>query len=441
MKRTILSILSILMLVLFVNQGFAQVPQAFNYQAVARNSAGTLLQNKPLGVKLTIHQGSATGTTVYSERQTPTTNNFGLFTVSVGQGTVISGTFSTIAWNTGNYWLEVGLDVNGGTTYTAMGTTQLLSVPYAMHAASATTAATGLPGPTGPMGPTGPAGNAIPGTNGQTLRCSGTTTWVANSILYNDGDKVCVGTTTPLGKFTVTGATNTYGGYFTTNATTANSAAVYGKFTGSGAITGHGVYGESQSTDGLGNGIGGEFVGGFIGVGGQAPAGVYQSPAYGGYFQATGSAGTRYGVYASATGGATNYGVYCSGSGAYTGTWTSASDAKFKKDVLDYSGALDNIMHLRPVTYLMKTEEFPYMNFANGRQFGFIAQEIETVLPALVEKGVHPGATKEDKVMEYKGVNYIGLIPVLVKAIQEQQAIIVKQQKQIDELMLLVKTK
>jgi hypothetical protein len=460
MKKTILSFLSILMLLLFVNQGFAQVPQAFNYQAVARNSAGTLLQNKALGVKLSVHQGSAAGTVVYSERQNPTTNQFGLFTVSVGQGTVISGTFSTIAWNTGNFWLEVGLDVNGGTTYTTMGTTQLLSVPYAMYSAYANASGvigpsgpSGPAGPTGPQGlqgvagpagiqgPTGPAGNAIPGTNGQTLRCTGSATWAASSTLFNDGDKVCVGTTTPLGKFTVLGGTNANGAYFTTDASTANAAAVYGKFTGSGSITGHGVYGESQSTTGMGYGIGGEFVGGYIGCGGQAPAGPYQSPAYGGYFTATGSAGTRYGVYASATGGATNYGVYCSGSGGYTGTWSNVSDAKFKKDITDFSGALKNIMHLRPVTYLMKTAEFPFMNFANGKQIGFIAQEMETVFPTLVEKGVHPGATREDKEIEYKGVNYIGLIPVLVKAMQEQQAIIEKQQKQIDELLLLVKTK
>jgi hypothetical protein len=461
MKKTIFSILNILLLLLIFNQCFAQVPQGFNYQAVARNSAGTLLQNKALGVKLSVHQGSATGTVVYSERQTPTTNQFGLFTVTVGQGTFLSGSaFSAIQWNTGNYWLEVGLDVNGGTTYTAMGTSQLLSVPYAMYSAYANASGVigpsgptgpagvtgpqgiqGNPGPAGIQGPTGPAGNAIPGTSGQTLRCTGTATWAASSTLYNNGDKVCVGTTSPIGKFTVQASNNKYGGYFTADSANYGTSAVYGKYTGPTTVDAHGVYGESQPGTGLGKGIGGEFVGGFIGVGGTASASFYQSPAYGGYFSATGSAGARYGVYGSATGGSTNYGLYCSGSGAYTGTWTLASDAKFKKDIADYSGALNNVMHLRPVTYLMRTEEFPNMNFANGRQFGFIAQELEIVFPTLVEKGVHPGATKEDKDIEYKGVNYIGLIPVMVSAMQEQQAIIDKQQKQIDELMILVKSK
>jgi hypothetical protein len=215
MKKAIFTFLGALMLTVFVNQAFAQVPQGFNYQAVARNSVGVLLNNQALGVRLAIHQGSSGGTVVYSERQTPTTNAFGLFTVTVGQGTVLTGTFTTINWASGNYWLEVGLDVTGGTTYTAMGTSQLLSVPYAMYAGTSGTA--GATGPTGPTGPTGAAGATgatgaigpigptgltgatgplVPGTTGQTLRNNGTT-WVATSNLYNDGTYVGFGTTTP----------------------------------------------------------------------------------------------------------------------------------------------------------------------------------------------------------------------------------------------------
>jgi hypothetical protein len=468
MKKPILSICSMIMLLLFVNQGFAQVPQGFNYQAVARDASGTLLQNHALAVKLSIHQGSATGTVVYSERQTPTTNQFGLFTVTVGQGTFISGSaFSSIQWNTGNYWLEVGLDVSGGTTYTVMGTTQLLSVPFAMYAAYANASGVigptgptgpagstgaqgiqGIAGPTGIQGPTGPAGNLIPGTSGQTLRYNGSS-WVANSVIYNNGNNVGIGTTSPTGKLHVQSSA-TRGGYFTTDSANFNATAIYGRYTGYSG--GRGVAGESRVSPNSGSGVGGEFWGGLVGIGGHGDGGSWSGVAYGGIFDATGSNGTRYGVNSTATGGQTNYGVwgsagggttnyglYCNGSGAYTGSWTNVSDAKFKKDVIDYSGALKNVMHLRPVTYLMRTEEFPTMNFASGRQYGFIAQELETVFPTLVENGVHPGATKTDKDIDYKGVNYIGLIPVLVSAIQEQQAIIEKQQLQIDDLLKLVK--
>ena len=235
MKKTIYAFLGTCMLLLFVQQTIAQVPQGFNYQAVARNSVGVLIANTPLGVKLTIHQGSAAGTVVYSERQTPTTNQFGLFTVTVGQGTLISGNFTTINWASGNYWLEVGLDVTGGTSYLAMGTSQLLSVPYAMYAASGTpgpigptgptgtTGATGAAGPVGPTGPigatgatgaigppgaqgiqgvTGPTGPLVAGTTGQTLHHNGTT-WVADTSIFNNAFSVGIGTASPTYKLDV----------------------------------------------------------------------------------------------------------------------------------------------------------------------------------------------------------------------------------------------
>lgn len=213
MKKTIFTFISALVLMLFVNQAFAQVPQGFNYQAVARNSVGVLLQNQSLGVKLSLHQGSAGGTVVYSERQTPTTNQFGLFTVTVGQGTLLSGAFNTIVWSSGNYWLQVELDVAGGTSYTNMGTSQLLTVPFAMYAASSGTGgATGPTGPTGATGAQGPqgiqgaTGPLVVGTAGQTLRHNGTT-WVATSNLYNDGTNIGIGTTAPLSRLHVTDGT------------------------------------------------------------------------------------------------------------------------------------------------------------------------------------------------------------------------------------------
>jgi hypothetical protein len=177
MKKTIFTFLGAMMLMVFLNQAFAQVPQAFNYQAVARNSSGTLLQNQALGVRLSIHQGTAGGTVVYSERQTPTTNQFGLFSVTLGEGTALSGIFSFITWSTGNYWLQVEMDATGGTTYTDMGTSQLLSVPYALYAANS-------------------AGSVPAGISGQTLRNDGTN-WISNNFLYNNGTNIGIGTITP----------------------------------------------------------------------------------------------------------------------------------------------------------------------------------------------------------------------------------------------------
>ena len=144
---------------LFTAISYAQVPQALNYQAVARDGLGRLITNHAIGIEFIIHQGSATGTVIYSETDTATTNKFGLFTTTIGKGTVITGVFSSIAWSTGNYWLQVQMDLQEVLHIANMGTSQLLTVPYAMYAASS--GSSGPTGATGPTGITGPTGLAV----------------------------------------------------------------------------------------------------------------------------------------------------------------------------------------------------------------------------------------------------------------------------------------
>ena len=113
----------------------AQAPQGFNYQATVRNNSGQLLLNQDVLVKFNILQNSATGDIVYSETQTANTDDLGQINLVVGQGTAPTGKFSTINWGSGSYYL--GIELNSGSGYVAMGTTQLLSVPYALYANSA----------------------------------------------------------------------------------------------------------------------------------------------------------------------------------------------------------------------------------------------------------------------------------------------------------------
>ncbi|MGE6398107.1 hypothetical protein [Chryseobacterium scophthalmum] len=113
---------------------FAQVPEKMSYQAVIRNTSGQLLQNQNVAVKVSVLQGSSSGTVAYSERLMGTTNTNGLISLEIGTGTVLSGIFNTIDWSVGNYYLKTETDPNGGTNYTIAGTSQLLSVPYAMYA-------------------------------------------------------------------------------------------------------------------------------------------------------------------------------------------------------------------------------------------------------------------------------------------------------------------
>ena len=153
MKRILLSLVAIATLSL---SSLAQAPEGFNYQAVVRNAGGIILNNQPVGMRLTVQQGSIGGTAVYTETFTSTTNGYGLVNLEVGTGTSTDD-FSTIDWASGPYFMETAVDVTGGTTYSVMGTSQLMSVPYALYAKTSGNGE-GPVGPTGATGPQGPAG-------------------------------------------------------------------------------------------------------------------------------------------------------------------------------------------------------------------------------------------------------------------------------------------
>ena len=128
---------SIILLMLVSILGYSQAPEAFNYQAVMRNASGDILTNSQIAVQVSILQNSESGTAVYVERFNPTTNDYGLIALKLGMGSVQSGTFNTIDWGADSYYIKIEVDPNNGTAYTSMGTSQLLSVPYALHAKTA----------------------------------------------------------------------------------------------------------------------------------------------------------------------------------------------------------------------------------------------------------------------------------------------------------------
>jgi len=113
----------------------AQAPSLFSYQAVIRDGSGALVSNSSIGLELKIRHGSSTGTVVYSETQKQNSNANGLVTAQIGAGNVVSGNINTIDWSKGPYFLENNTDPAGGSNHTIKGTTQLLSVPYALYAA------------------------------------------------------------------------------------------------------------------------------------------------------------------------------------------------------------------------------------------------------------------------------------------------------------------
>ena len=114
----------------------AQTPQAFKYQAVARDNAGNVLLIQNVSFRMTILQGDLPGTAVYSETHQVTTNEMGLVTIEVGRGTPVSGSFETINWRVTPCFMKTEIDPQGGTAYIEMGTSEILSVPYALHSGS-----------------------------------------------------------------------------------------------------------------------------------------------------------------------------------------------------------------------------------------------------------------------------------------------------------------
>lgn len=197
----------------------AQVPQAFNYQAVARNANGAALTSQSVSVKFTLLDGSPQGGILYIETQTVSTNTVGLFTAEIGKGTVVIGNFNTIPWSSGNKFLKVEIDPQGGANFVAMGTTQLLSVPYALYAATSSNGPQGLQGPTGPTGETGPIGLTGPtgatgatgnayamGTQNYVAKFTPDSTSLGNSQILDDGTNVGIGVASPKAKLSVGGA-------------------------------------------------------------------------------------------------------------------------------------------------------------------------------------------------------------------------------------------
>lgn len=117
---------------------YAQAPQQFSFQGVARKADGKVAANAMVGVRLTIHSETTGGTVVYQETHTAQTNAIGIFNIQIGGGAVVSGTFAAIPWKTFPHFLQLEMDPLGGAAYTDLGTTQMLSVPYAMQAKEST---------------------------------------------------------------------------------------------------------------------------------------------------------------------------------------------------------------------------------------------------------------------------------------------------------------
>ena len=135
MKNLITICAAILMTasVFLPQQSSAQSPEKMSYQAVVRDGSNNLVSSSAVGMQISILQGSSSGTAVYVETQVPISNANGLVSLKIGAGTILIGDFSTIDWANGPFFIKTETDPTGGSSYTITGTTQLLSVPYALY--------------------------------------------------------------------------------------------------------------------------------------------------------------------------------------------------------------------------------------------------------------------------------------------------------------------
>ena len=387
---------------------FAQAPQSFSYQTVIRDASWTVLDNQSVGIKISILEDAANGTVVYEESHSATTSQIGLINLAVGDGTVMSGTFNTIDWGNYIYFIEVSVDVTGGSNYQVMGTTQLRSVPYALYAKTS-----GSPGatvftfnsiePTGIQAPTNIASGYYYIAMGHNTEASG----YASTAM--GGNTIASGSwSTAMGEQTEASGTNSLatGGY--TEASGYNSTAL-GGFT-----LASGLYSTAMGNEAIASG---EYS---TAMGVSTNASGHRSTAMGNLTIASGLYSTAMGDGVDATGIGELY-----NSGNVKGlSFISTSDKRVKQNIAPFSGALSKVMLLSPKTYFYNTEAFPRFEAEKDKpQIGFIAQEVELIFPEMV-------ATDGDEV-GLKGVRYGQLTAVLVQAIKEMQQ---DYQSQIDEL-------
>jgi hypothetical protein len=473
---------------------FAQVPQAFSYQAVARDANGEIKANADIQVQVRILQGSENGSVLYTETHSVQTSEIGSFSLEIGRGTS-SDSFSEIDWLDGPHYLSMGVDLDGGSTFVDVGSTKLLSVPFALVSGSSAAPTEAVAsGESSNIGFTGTArigddnnfeqigllgevegngtGNHI-GVLGSVINReapAGATSGNAVARKYGIYGQVASKAQENIGAF---GIALGDGSGDITNSDSPNPGSVnVGSvgFARDNLNFNMGVRGFVTGSQGARESVG---VQGFVettasgrNIGVQSIAARSQTRNIG-YFGAIGNQGNtpeNYGMLLYVQRGGVSIGaeihadkalvafgdVEVSGNISYTGNLTQTSDINLKENIKPITSGLDVILELEPLSYNYKwSNNGMNMRLSKNLHYGLVAQDVESILPALVQNNIHRYQVQENnpdsmtpdgtenlvtKEFEYKSLNYTELIPFLIKAVQEQQEMINAQQKELEEL-------
>jgi len=407
------------------------VPQTIDYQGRLADSDGNYL-NGVVTVNFLIYNVETGGTELWNEIQDVSMAN-GIFHVLLGSDI----SFPPDLFDGADRWLEL---IVGGETLSPR--TVVASVPYSIKAETAYSVEV----PLNLSGIVSDPNSVIKGENtGTGYGVYGKQNSSGNYGYLGSSNCGVYGYNTALTGYGVYGnSTGYYGGYFNSNYNHYNTHVIHAEFTGTGNNDASAVWGKSRPVDYYG--IGGNFEGGHMGVKGVVnPTGddSYYG-VYGAVYADTGTGGTYCGVFGTSYGSGTNYAGYFFGNLHYTGTFSGPSDERLKENVQPFINALSKIrlMNVHTFNFKQMAEEKQLM-LPEGEQIGLIAQELEEILPEFVTDNVHAydknegieDAEKEMEKIEYKGINYIGLIPVLIEAIKELNTQNEEQQRQINELL------
>lgn len=390
MKKLLFSLTAVLASAM---TAFSQSPEAINYQAVARDGSGVLLASQSLDVRIGIYSGAGGSFIEYEETHAVLTNNYGQFNLKIGEGTPTVGSFALIPWSTQENHLKVEVDNGGG--YVDLGTTQLVAVPYAMHATHATTA--DMAGP-----------------------------WALNSsdVYYNSG-YVGIGTDTPDQRLSV----HTPSGLSYIRVSDNTSGPTSGLRMGMSG-SGNAYIINDEPTTSLSFGTNGTSqmrisASGYVGINELSPEMMLHVkqdvPNKGFRIQHQSTADYWENGIGTTT---NNYKFYFNNLfradiSSVDGAYTQSSDRRLKTNI-EYTGSvLERVMALKPATY-----NYVDNTDSNIRSRGFVAQEVAEVFPDLVR----------DMEDGYKGVVYDGFAVISIRAIQELNEQIKQLQQEVEEL-------
>ena len=411
MKKTIFTIANLLFCVLVFGQS---VPQGINYQAVARDANGNEITNQSLTVRLSVISGTASGTLSWQETHSLTTNDFGLFTAVIGQGISTSAgsssTFDLVDWSSSSHYVKVEIDFGSG--YLDLGTNELLSVPYALAAGSATNQ------------------------HWNKLHNVG---WNNDTVLHYDG-KIAIG----VNHSNVNGYVDFQVGEWSDKADVEINADDFTLYSDDFDLNSDKI--RLNDMDGL-RLINYSGYTMFQARDGDLRLNDYSGDAilnvneYDGFevHDASGYSWNSTPIFKvdisnSNVGIGTDnpnssYTLDVVGDAQFSGnihpgSVILSSDRRFKREIKTVDNALNKVLQLRGVNYYWKKKDFPNKNFDDKLELGLIAQEVEKIIPEIVEQ-------TEDG---YKAVEYQKLVALLVEAIKEQQAIIDGQKTEMTDM-------